>query len=68
MDPFGYGARNCPGISLARKEVVFALAILFYKYRFVGADGRKGDEMDMPDKLLLGTGAARVVPLKVEKR
>ena len=35
---FGFGnrSRNCPGISLTKKEVIFALSILIYKYRFAG--------------------------------
>ena len=43
---FGYGLRNCPGQSLARKEIMFALAVLFYKYKFYGPKGKNDRDVD----------------------
>eukprot|EP01084_Bolivina_argentea_P045527 83813_1 len=64
---FGYGARQCPGIALAKKEVIFALAILFYKYKFCGPKGETDTDFVIP-KLLSGVKATTIQSLTVKRR
>merc|ERR1712228_248410 len=68
---FGCGKRNCPGISLARKEIMFATSILIYKYEFCGAKGKGDTDFVIPKGLLLGGDAIATSPrvsIKVIKR
>merc|ERR1740123_188827 len=51
---FGSGRRICPAIGLARKEVMFALAILIYKYEFCGPNGKGDADFVIPSR---GLGA-----------
>merc|ERR1712190_662766 len=42
LDAFGYGKRNCPAMQMARKEQLFAVAMMVYHYKFCGPKG-EGD-------------------------
>ena len=66
LNVFGYGMRACPGQSLARKQVMFTMAILIYKYKFYGPNGPNND-FQIDEKLLSGQ-YAKTTLLTVEKR
>ena len=65
MSIFGFGGRACPGVSLARKEVLFATAILIYKYKWKGPNGDQN--FDIPQGYLLGIPVKNMT-LTVERR
>ena len=45
---FGFGKRNCPGMALARKENLFAIAFLVYNYKFCGPEGAGDVDFEVP--------------------
>eukprot|EP01084_Bolivina_argentea_P297457 512457_1 len=63
---FGYGTRQCPGISLARKQVLFCVATLLYKYQFHGPKGKGDTDFCIPG--LINGLATKEVPVTVTKR
>merc|ERR1712228_83572 len=67
MTTFGNGRRNCPGISLARKEIMFAVSILVYKYEFCGPKGKGDTDFVIPTGLLSG-GRSKELEITVIKR
>ena len=50
---FGFGSRNCAGISIARKVTIFAVAILVYKYGFTGPIGDRDTNFKFPKSYLI---------------
>eukprot|EP01084_Bolivina_argentea_P314645 544990_1 len=68
MTIFSYGKRKCIGASLARKQIVLTLALLFYKYKFSGDNGMTGADINMPKGLMHQNGKSKIVPLKVTER
>ena len=66
LSRFGSGWRICPGISLARREIMFAIAILLYKYEFCGPKGKGDIDFTIPKGLLQGPSTS--IPITVLRR
>eukprot|EP01084_Bolivina_argentea_P045528 83814_1 len=64
---FGYGIRKCPGMMLAKKQIILVLSILFYKYKFCGPKGETDTDFVIP-KLLSGVKATTIQSLTVKRR
>merc|ERR1712173_421381 len=48
LSVFGYGARDCPGMALARKENMFAIAMIVHDYKVSGPKGEDDVDFDVP--------------------
>jgi len=48
LDCFGYGGRDCPGMQLARKENMFAIALILYDYKICGPKGDGDVDFNVP--------------------
>ena len=67
VNVFGFEATNCAGISLAKKEVMFAVAMLVYKYRFSESNGYNDVNFITP-QLMLGRPPSKEIPLHETNR
>ncbi|CAA0829694.1 cytochrome P450- family 76- subfamily G-polypeptide 1 [Striga hermonthica] len=60
--PFGSGRRMCPAVPLASRILPLALGSVLYFFDWVLEDGKKGEEMDMKERM--GITLRKDVPLR----
>nr|QNS29964.1 cytochrome P450 [Nothapodytes nimmoniana] len=60
--PFGSGRRMCPALPLAARVLPLALGSVLHKFDWLLADGAKGENMDMSERM--GITLRKAVPLQ----